>query len=110
MLRYFIEHLVYFADIWYILWYFGIFCGSLVYFVVIWYILSRFGMLYQEKSGNPDFSAVTKTVHTEKCVHATEMVTMGKLPNIHDDTYVCRKMSKTSGDATEGHDNSIQES
>jgi hypothetical protein len=38
--------LVYFMDIWSILYLFGIFCGYLEYF-------SRFGMLYQEKSGNP---------------------------------------------------------
>jgi hypothetical protein len=29
--------LVYFVDIWSILWPFGMFCGHLVYFVVIWY-------------------------------------------------------------------------
>jgi hypothetical protein len=43
----FYGHLVYFTDIWYISWPFGILCDTLVYF-------SRFGMLYQEKSGNPD--------------------------------------------------------
>jgi hypothetical protein len=38
--------LVYFTDIWKILWTFGIFVGHFG-------IFSRFGMLYQEKSGNP---------------------------------------------------------
>jgi hypothetical protein len=33
------------------------FYGHLVYFVVVWYIFPRFGILYQEKSGNPDFRA-----------------------------------------------------
>jgi hypothetical protein len=28
---------------------------GLVYFVVIWCIFPVFGMLYQDKSGNPDF-------------------------------------------------------
>jgi hypothetical protein len=42
----FYVHLVYFTDIYYILWPFGTFYGCLVYF-------SRFGMLYKEKSGNP---------------------------------------------------------
>jgi hypothetical protein len=37
----FYAQLVYFMDIWYILWSFGIFCGRLVYF-------SRFGLLYQK--------------------------------------------------------------
>jgi hypothetical protein len=36
--------LVYFLDIWYILWTFGIFCGHLVYFVDIWYILWTLGI------------------------------------------------------------------
>jgi hypothetical protein len=40
--------MVYFTATWYILWSFGIFYGCSVYF-------PRFGMLYQEKSGNPDF-------------------------------------------------------
>jgi hypothetical protein len=45
----FYGHLVYlFTAIWYIVCPFGIFAVSLVYF-------SRFGMLYQEKSGNPDY-------------------------------------------------------
>jgi hypothetical protein len=35
----FFGHLIYFVDIWYILWTFGIFCGHLVYFVDIRYIL-----------------------------------------------------------------------
>jgi hypothetical protein len=48
----FYSHLLYFMDIWYILWTLGIFYGHLVYFVVIY---SHFGMLYQEKSGNPVF-------------------------------------------------------
>jgi hypothetical protein len=59
---YIFGHLVYFVDIWYILWPFGTFCGQLVYVVAIryfygymylWYIFYRFGILYQEKSGNP---------------------------------------------------------
>jgi hypothetical protein len=29
----------------------------LVYFVAIWYIFPRFGILYQEKSGNPDWES-----------------------------------------------------
>jgi hypothetical protein len=33
--------------LWYILCYFGIFCGHMVHF-------PRFGILYHEKSGNPD--------------------------------------------------------
>jgi hypothetical protein len=37
-------HLVYFVVLWYILWYFGIFCGTLVFFVVLWYILWYFGI------------------------------------------------------------------
>jgi hypothetical protein len=49
----FFGHLVYFIDIWYLLWTFGIFYGHLVYFMDIWYIIPHFGMLYQEKSGNP---------------------------------------------------------
>jgi hypothetical protein len=55
------DHLVYFTDIWYvfwpfgipILWLFGIFSGYLVYFL-------RFGMMYQEKSGNPGQHRGTK--------------------------------------------------
>jgi hypothetical protein len=35
-------HLDYFAAIWYILWYFGIFYGNLVYFMVILVCFSRF--------------------------------------------------------------------
>jgi hypothetical protein len=36
------------------LWLFGITCGTLVYFMVIWYMnVPRFGMMYEEKSGNP---------------------------------------------------------
>jgi hypothetical protein len=46
-------HLVYFPDIWYILWHFGIFCGHLVYF-------HRFGKLYREKSGNPGSHGCSK--------------------------------------------------
>jgi hypothetical protein len=38
--------LVYFTDIWYILWTFGIFYGHLVYFMDIWYILSTFGIFF----------------------------------------------------------------
>jgi hypothetical protein len=41
---------------------FGLFYDFLVYFVATWnflyvikYIFPRFGMLYEEKSGNPDF-------------------------------------------------------
>jgi hypothetical protein len=49
----FLRPLVYFIDIWYILWIFGIFGGSWVYFAVIWYIFSHFGILHQEQSGNP---------------------------------------------------------
>jgi hypothetical protein len=45
--------MVYFIDIWYILWSFGTFCGLLVYFVVIWYIFPRFGIFCREKSGSP---------------------------------------------------------
>jgi hypothetical protein len=33
----------------------GIFYVQLVYLVVVWYIFPRFGLLYQEKSGNPDW-------------------------------------------------------
>jgi hypothetical protein len=48
--------LVYFMDTWSIWWSFVIFYGHLVQFVVIWYIFPRFGILYQEKSGDPDWS------------------------------------------------------
>jgi hypothetical protein len=47
----FYGHLVHFTVFCYILWTFGIVRGNLVYF-------SRFGILYQEKSGNPDFRSV----------------------------------------------------
>jgi hypothetical protein len=43
-----------FAAIWYILWTFGILCGTLVYF-------PHFGMLHQEKSGNPELPVQTET-------------------------------------------------
>jgi hypothetical protein len=33
----------------------GILYVHLVYFMDVWYIFPRFGVLYQEKSGNPDF-------------------------------------------------------
>jgi hypothetical protein len=65
-------HSVYFTDIWYILWPFGIFYGCLVYFsrFGMFFVANtfqiqpfhkglatqaetRFGMLYQEKSGSP---------------------------------------------------------
>jgi hypothetical protein len=61
---------LYFVDIGYILWHFGIFYGKLVYFRTIWYIFWDHsvyfvviwdiftvweGMLYPEKSGNPEF-------------------------------------------------------
>jgi hypothetical protein len=45
--------LMYFMNIWSILWPLEIFYGHLVYFVVIWYIFPRFGILYLEKSGIP---------------------------------------------------------
>jgi hypothetical protein len=48
------KRLVYFMEIWSILWTFGIFCGNLVY-------IYRFGMLYQEKSGNPAHRATRKS-------------------------------------------------
>jgi hypothetical protein len=41
--------------IWNILWRFGIFYAQLVHFVFISYIFFGFGIVYQEKSGNPDF-------------------------------------------------------
>jgi hypothetical protein len=41
--------------IWYILCPFGTFCVHLVHFVSIWYIFFGFGIMYQEKSGNPDY-------------------------------------------------------
>jgi hypothetical protein len=61
-------HWIYFMDIWYILWSFGIFYGHLVNFMVIWYILYTFGKFYghlvnfsclcryfvPRKSGNPE--------------------------------------------------------
>jgi hypothetical protein len=37
-------HLVFFKDIWYILWSFRIFCGHLVCFVIVWYTLWPFGI------------------------------------------------------------------
>jgi hypothetical protein len=40
--------MIYFMVIWKILWTFGI-------FMTIWYILSGLGVVYQEKSGNPDY-------------------------------------------------------
>jgi hypothetical protein len=46
--------LVYFMDICYILWIFDIFYGHLVYFVNISFIYHLFGMLGLERSGNPD--------------------------------------------------------
>jgi hypothetical protein len=55
--------LVHFMTIWCILVLLEIFNGHLVYFVVIWYIFPRFGILYQEKSGNPDFKS-SYFVHT----------------------------------------------
>jgi hypothetical protein len=39
--------LVYFMDIWCILWKFGIFYGHLVYFMDIWDILWSFGIFYE---------------------------------------------------------------
>jgi hypothetical protein len=50
---FYIGHLVYFTDIWYNLWPFGIIYGHLVYLLVIWYIFPRFGKYYREKAGNP---------------------------------------------------------
>jgi hypothetical protein len=47
-------HLEYTTAIWNILRPFGIFYGHW-YLVVIWYIYPHFGMLYQEKSGNPEW-------------------------------------------------------
>jgi hypothetical protein len=35
----FYGHLVYFTDIWYILWTFGIFCVNLVVFFPFWYVV-----------------------------------------------------------------------
>jgi hypothetical protein len=49
--------LVYFMDIWFILWPLGLFHSNWVYFVVIWYIFPVYGMWYQEKSGNPGTEA-----------------------------------------------------
>jgi hypothetical protein len=45
--------LVHFMVLCYILWTFGTVRGNLVYF-------PRFGILYQEKSGNPDFERQPK--------------------------------------------------
>jgi hypothetical protein len=42
--------------IWNIFWIFAIFYDHWVYFVLIWYIFSGLGIMYQEKSGNPDFN------------------------------------------------------
>jgi hypothetical protein len=42
--------LVHFVVLWYILWYFGTFCGTLVHFVVVWYIFTRFGILHRCKN------------------------------------------------------------
>jgi hypothetical protein len=42
--------------VWTVLRTLGIFCCHLVCLKVIWYIFSRFGMLYQEKSGNPEWT------------------------------------------------------
>jgi hypothetical protein len=61
----FYDHFVYFTDIWYILWPFGIFYGYVVYF-------SRFGVLYQEQSGNTMYVAtdeisVCELAETETC-------------------------------------------
>jgi hypothetical protein len=39
-------HLVYFMDIWYVLWTFGMFYGHLVCSMDIWYVLWTFGMFY----------------------------------------------------------------
>jgi hypothetical protein len=49
--------LIYFMDIWYILWTFGIFYDHLPHCVLIWYIFSSFGVMHQGKSGNPDSNA-----------------------------------------------------
>jgi hypothetical protein len=54
---------------WYILWTLGPFYSLLSYFMDIWYTVrgnlvyfSRFGILYQEKSGNPEFTSVFAAV------------------------------------------------
>jgi hypothetical protein len=62
---------------------FGLFYCHLVYFMVIWYTyFSRFGMLYQEKSGNPDYAWLERMhvsatcnayicicIHMYTCIH-----------------------------------------
>jgi hypothetical protein len=50
--------LVYFMDIWAILWTFGLFCDNLVFF-------PRFGMLHQRRSGNPGQILSTQAVEIE---------------------------------------------
>jgi hypothetical protein len=42
-------------EIWNILRPFGIFYGHFGNLALIWYIFLRFGILYQEKSGNPEY-------------------------------------------------------
>jgi hypothetical protein len=59
---------VYFMDIWFILWTFGVFCGNLVcifyehlvYFVVIWYIYPFLVRCTKKESGNPALGRMTE--------------------------------------------------
>jgi hypothetical protein len=49
----FFGHLVYFIDIWYLLWTFGIFYGHLVYFMDIWYIITPLWYVVPRKIWQP---------------------------------------------------------
>jgi hypothetical protein len=58
-----VENLVHLIDIWYFNCHFGIFYGHLVLFVTILMYFPHFGLLYQEKSGNPDWVVKSFLIH-----------------------------------------------
>jgi hypothetical protein len=46
---------------------FGIFYDHLVHFLFCWYIFSGFGIMYQEKSGNPDWNRRPRFTCSPNC-------------------------------------------
>jgi hypothetical protein len=67
----FYGHFVYFIDIWYIVWPFGIFCGQFGKFFPFWYVVPK-------KSGNPDLKS--RILKLLSCKHFKN-ATLANMPN-----------------------------
>jgi hypothetical protein len=64
----FYGHLIYFMDIWYILWYFGIFFPSV-------------GILYQEKYGNPALNGRVDSGETALTANDIHLMQLHRFPH-----------------------------